>query len=70
MDYLKTHAYLETARALVDNDNHRPSDSHGDGMDIEMKHEGGSLDADTLSGIEKRRSKSIYFDVNVSGERN
>jgi hypothetical protein len=54
VDYLTTHAYLETAKSLVDIRPH----SDEDGMDVEMTDEAGSsLDVDTLSGIEKRRSK-------------
>jgi len=54
VDYLTTHAYLETARSLSDARPHPDQD----GMDVEMGDEvGSSLDSDTLSGIEKRRSK-------------
>jgi hypothetical protein len=54
VDYLTTHAYLETAKSLSDARPHPDQD----GMDVEMGDESGSsLDANTLAGIEKRRSK-------------
>jgi hypothetical protein len=57
VDYLTTHAYLETAKSLSDARPHPDQD----GMDVEMGDEAGSsLDSDTLSGIGKRRSKSFY----------
>jgi hypothetical protein len=57
VDYLTTHAYLETAKSLSDARPHPDQD----GMDVEMGDEAGSsLDSDTLSGIEKRRSKLFY----------
>lgn len=62
LDYLTTHAYLETARSLSDA---RPRPDQ-EGMDVEMTDEAGSsLDSDTLSGIEKRRSKCLYRDLNL-----
>jgi hypothetical protein len=56
VDYITTHAYLETAKSLSDARPHPDQD----GMDVEMVDESGSsLDANTLSGIEKRRSKHL-----------
>jgi hypothetical protein len=65
VDYLITHAYLNTAQSLVDTDTRpsKPEDDEVEDEDVDMVETGtGSgasikLDQETISGIERRRSE-------------
>jgi hypothetical protein len=65
VDYLITHAYLNTAQSLAGTDTRpsKPEDDEVEDGDVEMVETGtGSstnikLDQETISGIERRRSE-------------